>query len=260
MGAGVGAAASSNDGVMVTLKGIATSGLAAWAAAQSSSLQANSATDASAQIAALSASVRTLSMAFDSTLRARSGPSPSALLVMAPLVGALYYFRGAIGWVTLHQMQEALEGVRTTVVQTIEHAKAVLLDRIGVVEAQGEEIQLEMRKQTVEMGRLHQGLEAVHESVGKIERRLDDMEVDVTRSARGVELLVEFVQSANPPGSPAGTLPDRMQSFTGRALEGNCSHAAALATANPPLPATWSGRASPTSSFVSSVLSGRIAQ
>ena len=97
MGAGVGAAASSNDGVMVTLKGIATSGLAAWAAAQSSSLQANSATDASAQIAALSASVRTLSMAFDSTLRTRSGPSSSALLVMAPLVGALYYFRGAIG-------------------------------------------------------------------------------------------------------------------------------------------------------------------
>ena len=158
-------------------------------------------------------------------------------------------------------MQEALEGVQTTVVQTIERVKAQLLERLGVVEAQGEEVKAEVRKQTEEMGRLHQEVEAVHECVGKLERRLDDMEVDVTRSARGVELLVEFVQQANPPGSPgAGTLPDRMQSFTGRTLEDKRSDAAALAP-SPPLPATWSGgRTSPTTGFVSSVLSGRIAQ
>jgi len=181
--------------------------------------------------------------------------------VIAPLAGACWYFRNLIGWVTLHQMQEALEGVQTTVVQTIERVKAQLLERIGVIVAQGEEVKAEVRKQTEEMGRLHQEVEAVHASVGKLERRLDDMEVDVTRSARGVELLVEFVQSANPPGSPAGTLPDRMQSFTGRPLEDKRSDATALAPANPPLPATWSGgRISPTTGFVSSVLSGRIAQ
>lgn len=96
VGAGAGVAASNVEGFTASLKAIATSGLAAWAAAQSAS-QAPSASEASAQIAALSASVKTLSLAVESSLRTRSGPSSSALLLIAPLAGALYYFRGAIG-------------------------------------------------------------------------------------------------------------------------------------------------------------------
>ena len=96
VGAGAGVAASNSEGFTATLKSIATTGLAAWAAAQSSS-QASSASDASAQIAALSASVKTLSMAVESSLRTRSGPSSSALLLIAPLAGACWYLRGTIG-------------------------------------------------------------------------------------------------------------------------------------------------------------------
>lgn len=226
---------------------------------------APAAVDNSAQIAALSASVKTLSSAVEGALRAQSGHGASTLLLVgAPIVGAVYYLRG-LGWVTLGQMKEQLEGVRQAVCTTIESVKVQLLERIGILQQQGEEMAVWRQEHTAAVGELSAEVHGVKETVDDLGRRLEGVEHDVSRSARGVELLCEFVASANSPsgGAPPRSLQDRLQTFTGIAFK---EGARAPSPVNPPLPSTWehsfnasSSSSSGGSGLVAAVASGRLA-
>ena len=93
-------------------------------------------------------------------------------------------------------------------------------------------------------------LQGVHDTVGTLEKRLEGVEGDVARSARGVESLCEFVASANAPsGEQERSLQERLQEFTQQP-------AARPALAPPDQPLPWARP--PTTGYLSSVLSGRV--
>ena len=105
-------------------------------------------------------------------------------------------------------------------------------------------------QQSVAMAELAGKLQGVHDTVGTLEKRLEGVEGDVARSARGVELLCEFVASANAPsGEQDRSLQERLQEFT--------QQPARPALAPPPdQPLPWARPQ--TTGYLTSVLSGRV--
>lgn len=94
----------------------------------------------------------------------------------------------------------------------------------------------------------------MHVKVEQVEKRLEGLECDVSRSARGVELLCEFVASANSsPGAQPKNLQDRLASYTGVITD----ESAAAPAAAPSLP--WAGPSStpPATGYLMSALVGR---
>lgn len=96
-----------------------------------------------AQIEVLGATVKTLSAAVDSALRAQRGSTAASTgtLVLAgvPIAAAAYYLRNHGWWVTAQQLQDGLEGVRRDVCERLEEVRLQLLERIGILERQGEQ-------------------------------------------------------------------------------------------------------------------------
>ena len=294
-----------------------------------------------AQIEVLGATVKTLSAAVDSALRAQRGSTAASTgtLVLAgvPIAAAAYYLRNHGWWVTAQQLQDGLEGVRRDVCERLEEVRLQLLERIGILERQGEQTaawQQEVRlrhfpaapaacrlvaalcsyaprmprnrpcqpmppprfsasqalalalagvlpsqeraaltqpcpmspphrsrapgsrsQQSVAMAELAGKLQGVHDSVGTLEQRLEGVKGDVARSARGVELLCEFVATASAPGDSArqDQLQERLQAYTG------LTHRPAspdLNSALPPQPLPWA--APQQTGYLTSVLSGRV--
>ena len=222
----------------------------AWVAAARAALQARpQVANESAQVELLSASVKTLSAALRSQRATTSGAAGTLVLVGAPLAAAAYYLRNHGWWVTAQELQEGLDGVRRGVCERLEEVRVQLLERIGILELQGEETAAWQRRQSNAMARLDSTLQGVHDAVGTLEERHKGVEGDVARSARGVELLCEFVAGADAPSGENArpSLQERLHEFTG------LTHQPAPARPNPPLP--W---ATPKTSFLTSVLSGRI--
>ena len=105
-------------------------------------------------------------------------------------------------------------------------------------------------QQSAAMAEVAGKLQGVQDTVGTLEKRLEGVEGDVARSARGVELLCEFVASANAPsGEQERSLQERLQEFTQQP-------AARPALAPPDQPLPWARP--PTTGYLSSVLSGRV--
>ena len=105
-------------------------------------------------------------------------------------------------------------------------------------------------QQSAAMAEVAGKLQGVHDTVGTLEKRLEGVEGDVARSARGVELLCEFVASANAPsGEQDRSLQERLQEFT--------QQPARPALAPPPdQPLPWARPQ--TTGYLTSVLSGRV--
>lgn len=212
-----------------------------------------------AQIEVLGATVKTLSAAVDSALRAQRGSTAASTgtLVLAgvPIAAAAYYLRNHGWWVTAQQLQDGLEGVRRDVCERLEEVRLQLLERIGILERQGEQTAAWQQEQSVAMAELAGKLQGVHDSVGTLEQRLEGVKGDVARSARGVELLCEFVATASAPGDSArqDQLQERLQAYTG------LTHRPAspdLNSALPPQPLPWA--APQQTGYLTSVLSGRV--
>ena len=106
-------------------------------------------------------------------------------------------------------------------------------------------------------------LQGVHDSVGALDKRLEGVKGDVARSARGVELLCEFVASASQPGDAAhrDELQERLQAYTGLTHTSPAPAPTLLNSAPveelPPVghALPW---AVPQKGYLTSVLSGRI--
>lgn len=265
------------------VQGFLNEAFPAWVVAARAALQATPqvapAAKDSAQVELLSASVKSLSAAVDGALRAQrtivgGGAAGTLVLVGAPLAVLAYYLRNYGWWVTAQELQEGLDGVRLAVCERVEEARVQLLERIGVLEKLGEDTaawQREVRclhplslsasasllaplplslQQSAAMAEVAGKLQGVHDTVGTLEKRLEGVEGDVARSARGVELLCEFVASANAPsGEQDRSLQERLQEFT--------QQPARPALAPPPdQPLPWARPQ--TTGYLTSVLSGRV--
>ena len=104
------------------------------------------------------------------------------------------------------------------------------------------------------MARLDSTLQGVHDTVGTLEKRLEGVEGDVARSARGVELLCEFVATANAPsGEHVRSLQERLQEFTQQPAP--AAVAGLLPPGPPSQPLPW---ARPQTGYLTSVLSGHL--
>ena len=93
-------------------------------------------------VAAFSALVSQQSAMIERLVRAQSarrGMSMLALLGPAALAAAAYCcYRGGFWWVTLQQLHDGLKGVKSMVADTVETVRVQLLERIGILERQGE--------------------------------------------------------------------------------------------------------------------------
>jgi len=241
------------------VQGFLNEAFPAWVVAARAALQATPqvapAAKDSAQVELLSASVKSLSAAVDGALRAQrtivgGGAAGTLVLVGAPLAILAYYLRNYGWWVTAQELQEGLDGVRLAVCERVEEARVQLLERIGVLEKLGEDTAAWQREQSAAMAEVAGKLQGVHDTVGTLEKRLEGVEGDVARSARGVELLCEFVASANAPsGEQDRSLQERLQEFT--------QQPARPALAPPPdQPLPWARPQ--TTGYLTSVLSGRV--
>lgn len=204
--------------------------------------------------AAFSALVAQQSAMIERLVRAQSSRrGVSALTLLGPVaVAAAAYccYRGGFWWVTLQQMQEGLDGVKAMVSETVEAVKVQLLERIGILEKQGEATLKWQEEQSAATAELSASMQSLHGNVDGLGRRLDAVEANGERSARGVELLCEFVASAG------GTLPDatlqtRLQDFNGLKHEGITELPTPIN--NPPLPWPAVVAAPAPSGFMSSV-------
>ena len=240
------------------VQGFLTEAFPAWVVAARAALQATPQAVVpkdSAQVELLSASVKSLSAAVDGALRAQrtivgGGAASTLVLVGTPLAVLAYYLRNYGWWVTAQELQEGLDGVRLAVCERVEEARVQLLERIGLLEKLGEDTAAWQREQSAAMAEVAGKLQGVHDTVGTLEKRLEGVEGDVARSARGVELLCEFVASANAPsGEQERSLQERLQEFTQQP-------AARPALAPPDQPLPWARP--PTTGYLSSVLSGRV--
>jgi len=243
------------------VQGFLNEAFPAWVNAARAALQATPqvapAAKDSAQVELLSASVKSLSAAVDGALRSQraivgGGAAGTLVLVGTPLAVLAYYLRNHGWWVTAQELQEGLEGVRQAVCERVEEARVQLLERIGVLEKLGEDTAAWQREQSAAMAEVAGKLQGVHDTVGALERELEGVKGDVARSARGVELLCEFVASAitAPSGEGERSLQERLHEFT--------QQPAARPALAPPPDQTLPWARPQGTGYMTSVLSGRV--